>query len=102
MKRKTNLHFFDISSNIEELPENELFELKVAIVMALLMAEIWRRLKLLLQIAMNLKMIGEQMILGMIRKILGMNLKMIGKIMAGEETIMKKKSRMNVHVLKVL
>ena len=28
MKRKTNLHFFDISSNIEELPENELFELK--------------------------------------------------------------------------
>ncbi|MNL82288.1 hypothetical protein D3C87_2096330 [compost metagenome] len=70
--------------------------------MALLMAEIWRRLKLLLQIAMNLKMIGEQMILGMIRKILGMNLKMIGKIMAGEETIMKKKSRMNVHVLKVL
>lgn len=28
MKRKTNLHFFDISSNIEELPENELFEFK--------------------------------------------------------------------------
>lgn len=28
MERKTNLHFFDISSNIEELPENELFELK--------------------------------------------------------------------------
>ncbi|WP_293925652.1 hypothetical protein [Sphingobacterium sp. UBA6320] len=28
MKRKTNLHFFDISSYIEELPENELFELK--------------------------------------------------------------------------